>query len=443
MGPDLLRLGLIIILSGAAGFLLGNVFSGLLVGLSIGLVWQYRILKSIGRYLHNGNEQSPPEAPGVVNEITREIDFLRARHKQREEDLAGSLSRFEEATRALPDAVVVMDAYGHVEWSNEKSAEYLGIRVPRDSGQRFSNLIRQPELLSHLANADNGIDGKSLIISSPVNADVSLEIRIIRYAGSSLLLVAGNVTGIQHVNRMRKDFIANASHELRTPLTVISGYLETFDDETDKTDELAREWRPRVKQMRSQTRRMQNLIEDLLKLSRLESSPSAGVDKEVNMAELLSSIRAEALTLSGDQDHIFSLETETDLILKGDQDSLYSAFSNIIFNAVQHSPPGGEIRITWHRTGKGACLEVADSGEGIPAEHIHRVTERFYRVDKGRSREKGGTGLGLAIVKHVMAQHDAELNISSDPGKGTTVKCLIPGHRINRGARATRQAGVL
>lgn len=428
MGLDLLRLGFIIILSGAAGFLLGNVFSGLLIGFFIALVWQYRILKSIGRYLHNGNKQSPPEAPGVVNEIIREIDFLRARHKQREEELAGSLSRFEEATRALPDAVVVMDANGHVEWSNEKAAEYLGIQVTRDSGQRFSNLVRQPELLGYLDNADNGIDDKSLIIPSPADADVSLEIRIIRYAGSSLLLVAGNVTQIQHVNRMRTDFIANASHELRTPLTVISGYLETFDNETG---DLAQEWHPRIKQMRSQASRMQSLIEDLLKLSRLESNTSAGVDKEVNVAEVLASIRNEALTLSSDQDHILSLEAGPGLGLKGDHESLYSAFSNIIINAVQHTPPGGEIGITWHRTGQGACLEVADSGEGIPAEHIHRVTERFYRVDKGRSREKGGTGLGLAIVKHVMVQHEAELNISSEPGRGTTVKCLFPARRIS------------
>ena len=427
MGPDLLRLGFVVLLSGFAGLLAGSVFAGLSLGLIICLVWQYRMLKNISKILRNGNEQNLPDSPGVVNEIIREIDFLRTHHKQREEKLAGFLSRFEEATEALPDAVIVMDDHGHVEWANERASEYLGIRCPRDQGQRFSHLIRQPELLNYLANVDKYNSQQSLVIASPVDVDISLEIRIIRYAESSLLLVAGNVTEIQRTNRMRKDFIANASHELRTPLTVISGYLEAIDNETD---DLAREWQPRIKQMRSQTGRMQNLIEDLLKLSRLESKPSADLDNEVDIVELIRLIYEEAQTLSGAQNHVFSLELQPDLRVKGDQDSLYSAFSNIVFNAVQYTPPGGLIRIKWYRTNTGACLEVADSGVGIPAEHILRVTERFYRVDKGRSREKGGTGLGLAIVKHVMAQHDAELRLSSEPGTGTTVECLIPGHRI-------------
>ena len=427
MGPDLLRLGFVVLLSGFAGLLAGSVFAGLSLGLIICLVWQYRMLKNISKILRNGNEQNLPDSPGVVNEIIREIDFLRTHHKQREEKLAGFLSRFEEATEALPDAVIVMDDHGHVEWANERASEYLGIRCPRDQGQRFSHLIRQPELLNYLANVDKYNSQQSLVIASPVDVDISLEIRIIRYAESSLLLVAGNVTEIQRTNRMRKDFIANASHELRTPLTVISGYLEAIDNETG---DLAREWQPRIKQMRSQTGRMQNLIEDLLKLSRLESKPSADLDNEVDIVELIRLIHEEAQTLSGAQNHVFSLELQPDLRVKGDQDSLYSAFSNIVFNAVQYTPPGGLIRIKWYRTNTGACLEVADSGVGIPAQHILRVTERFYRVDKGRSREKGGTGLGLAIVKHVMAQHDAELRLSSEPGTGTTVECLIPGHRI-------------
>lgn len=439
MRPDLFRLGFVVILCGFAGLLAGNVFAGLATGLLLCLVWQHRMLNYISKFLHNGGDQNPPDAPGIVNEIIREIGSLRAHHKQREEKLAGFLSRFEEATEAMPDAVIVMDAYGHVEWANEKASDYLGIRLPRDRGQRFSHIIRQPELLDYLADVDKSTSPKSLVISSPVDADISLEIRIIRYAESSLLLVAGNVTDIQHANRMRKDFIANASHELRTPITVISGYLEAVENEAN---DLLPEWKPRIKQMRSQTRRMQNLIEDLLKLSRLESDPSANLDNQVDMAELISVIHGEAQTLSGKQDHIFSLETQPGLLVRGDYDSLYSAFSNIVFNAVQYTPSGGIIRIKWYRTETGGCMEVADSGEGIPAEHIHRVTERFYRVDKGRSREKGGTGLGLAIAKHVMVQHDAELNITSEPGRGTTVKCLIPEHRVVPLARASQQAGL-
>ena len=427
MPPDLLRLGFIVILSGVAGHLAGNVFAGLAAGFLLCLLWQQRMLRSISKFLHNGSEQSPPNVPGVVNEITREIDSLRERHTRREEELSSLLARFEEVTEALPDAVVVMDTYGHVEWANEKAFEYLGVRLPRDRGQRFSHIIRQPQLLDYLADAGRESSASSLVIPAPVNADISLDIRVIRYAESSLLLVAGNVTEIQRANRMRKDFIANASHELRTPITVISGYLEAVENETA---ELLPEWQPRIKQMRNQTRRMQNLIEDLLKLSRLESSPTADPDNEVDMAELITVLHNEARTLSGKQGHVILLETQPELRVKGDYDSLYSAFSNIVFNAVQYTPAGGEIRIKWRRTDAGACLEVADSGEGIAAEHLPRVTERFYRVDKGRSREKGGTGLGLAIAKHVMAQHDAELKISSEPGQGTVVECLMPGQRV-------------
>ena len=427
MHPDLLRLGSVVILSGVAGLLAGSVFAGLAIGLLVCLIWQQRMLGYISKFLRGGSDQHPPDVPGVFNKIIRQIDSLRARHKQREEKLAGFLSRFEEATEALPDAVIVMDVYGHLEWANSRAFEYLGIRIPRDRGQRITHLIRQPELLDYLADVDKDSTPKNLVIASPVDAGISLEIRITRYAESSLLLVAGNVTDIQRANRMRKDFIANASHELRTPITVISGYLEAIDSDAE---ELSPEWKPRIKQMRNQTRRMQNLIEDLLKLSRLESSHSANLDTEVDMAELISVIHSEAQTLSGKQGHVFSLEIQPDLLVRGDYESLYSAFSNIVFNAVQYTPSGGVIRIRWYRTETGGCMEVDDSGEGIPAEHIHRVTERFYRVDKGRSREKGGTGLGLAIARHVMVLHDAELNISSEPGKGTTVKCLIPEHRL-------------
>ena len=427
MHPDLLRLALVVIISGVTGLLAGSFLAGLTLGLLFCLVWQYRMLKHISTFLRNGGEQDPPDTHGIVNEIVREIEFLRARHQQREDELTGLLSRFEDAIVALPDAVIVMDAEGHVEWANEKASEYLGIQYPRDRGQRLSHIVRQPELLDFLARADEDNMRKSLLITSPVNADISLEIRVTRKAASILLLVAGNVTDVQRANRMRKDFIANASHELRTPLTVISGYLEAIDNETGQ---LSTGWQARIKQMRNQARRMQNLIEDLLKLSRLESNPSAGLDNEVDIAGLISVIHEEAQTLSGNQNHVFNVEIQAGLMVKGDQDSLYSAFSNIVFNAVQYTPSGGEIGIKWYRSRTGACLEVTDTGEGIPAEHIQRVTERFYRVDKARSREKGGTGLGLAIVKHVMVQHQAELTISSEPGRGTTVQCHLPASRV-------------
>ena len=429
MSPDLLRLSLVVLLSGAAGMVVGNLAAGVAVGLLLYALWQQHALKKIVDALRDGNHSAASRPPGALTEVVRQVDSQRNRQKQRENKLVGFLSRFEEATEALPDAIVVMDAHGHVEWANKKADDYLGIRCPRDRGRRFSNLMRQPDLHGYLAEEGEVSEAAGLIIPSPVDADISLGVRVIKYAGSSLLLVAGNVTDIQRANRMRKDFIANASHELRTPLTVITGYLETLEHDTTT---LPDEWRKRIEQMRIQAWRMQNLIEDLLKLSRLESRSVADYDTEVDVEELVAVIQAEAQSLSGEQGHVIAAELTPGLFMKGNRDGLYSAFSNIIFNAVQYTPPGGGINISWRPTTQGACLEVADSGEGIPQEHVHRVTERFYRVDKGRSREKGGTGLGLAIVKHVLAQHNAELKIISVVGNGTTVRCLIPARRVVR-----------
>ena len=431
MHPDLLRPVFAVILCGFAGLLAGNIFAGLAAGLLLCLIWQHRMLRRISKFLRS-SDQKPPAVPGPVNEIIREIEALRGRHKQREKKIAGFLARFEEATEALPDAVVVMDVDGRVEWANARAADYLGIRLPGDRGQRVTHFIRQPELLDCLVGVEQKAVPESLIISSPADIEISLEVRIISYAQSSLLLVAGDITGILRANQMRKDFIANASHELRTPLTVISGYLEALENEASES---LPGWNTRIQQMQTQARRMQNLLDDLLRLSRLESSCSANLDTEVDMAELIAAIHNEAQTLSGSQAHVFNLEIQPGLLLRGDYDGLYSAFSNIVFNAVQYTPSGGEIRIRWYGAEPGACLEVADAGEGIPAEHIQRVTERFYRVDRGRSRDKGGTGLGLAIARHVMAQHGAELNIASEPGRGTTVKCLIPERRVVQAAR--------
>ena len=427
MGSDLLRLVCVVVLSMMAGLLVGNVFLCLAAGIFACLAWQYRALKGINSLLRNGSRQRLPDMPGVVNEITWQINSLRTRHKQREEALAASLSHLQEVAEALPDAVIVMDGNGLIEWANKKAFEYLEVLHPRDNGQRFANLVRQPDLLDHLANLENNRVRESLVISSPLHTDISLEVRITRFAEASILLVARNVTDIQRANRMRKDFIANASHELRTPLTVIAGYLEVFDNEKEAP---SREWRPQLKKMRVQAERMQNLIEDLLKLSRLEGEASPGAEGKVNMTELISVVHDEARALSGSQGHVFALDIDPHVALKGDKDSLYSAFSNVVFNAVQYTPHDRMIGIKWYRVDKGACLKVTDSGEGIPEEHINRVTERFYRVDEGRSRKKGGTGLGLAIVKHVMVQHGAQLEISSEPGVGTTVKCMFPGHRV-------------
>jgi two-component system phosphate regulon sensor histidine kinase PhoR len=265
-----------------------------------------------------------------------------------------------------------------------------------------------------------------------------LELRVAEYGDADTLFVARDVTELQRLNRMRRDFIANASHELRTPLTVISGYLESFEDEVALCPP---DWAPKIRQMRGQALRMQRLIEDLLQLSSLESAGEQDFNEETPVGELLLAVQKEAQTLSGASAHQITVEAEPGLWVNGSQRDLYSVFSNIVFNAVQYTPANGKISMRWHSDEQGAHLAVTDQGEGIATEHIPRLTERFYRVDKGRSRAYGGTGLGLAIVKHALARHDATLEIKSEPGKGSTFICHFPAARIVRHAGARRFAG--
>ena len=321
------------------------------------------------------------------------------------------------------DAVIILGEHGQIEWANGKAFEYMGIRWPQDGGLRIVNLIRHPRLQHYLNSKNEGELAKGLQIASSVTPNLKLEYRISSYGETQKLLFVRDITAIHQINQMRKDFIANASHELRTPLTVISGYLEGFDDEKARCP---KEWLPRIKQMRNQAVRMQRLIEDLLLLSTLENqSPNEHKD-DVAISELLENIHQDALTLDGDKQHIIYLETDRTLWLKGNQRDLHSAFSNLIFNAIRYTPANSPIRIRWYKDQEDAHLEVLDSGPGISQEHIPRLTERFYRTDLGRSKEKSGTGLGLAIVKHVLAKHNGSLHINSKLNEGSSFRCDFP-----------------
>jgi len=429
MREDIWRFTGVIFFSLLVGLASGQVVICLLAGIVLFMIWQYRVLKQLYEWLQYRNESDPPELPGIINEICREIEYLRIRHKQRKEKLSGFLKRFQEATAALPDAVVVLGENGEIEWANEKAGDYLGIRWPQDGRQRILNLIRNPELISYLnqLELEQQHSDKALQIDSPINTDLKLEIRITPYGEIQKLLVARDVTTIQRIHQMRKDFIANASHELRTPLTVISGYLEEFADDMEVCPET---WKPHLEQMRKQSERMRRLINDLLQLSSLEMIKEHEETEPVMVPDLLTSVYQEAQTMSGMMEHIFYLDTDPELWIRGNQRELYSAFSNLVNNAVQHTSERGIIRIHWYADKEGAHLEVADNGEGIAPEHIPRITERFYRVDKDRSREKGGTGLGLAIVKHVLARHGGNLHIDSRLGKGSTFRCDFPARII-------------
>jgi two-component system phosphate regulon sensor histidine kinase PhoR len=429
MWEDFWRLSGVVLFSLLMGFITHQVAICLVAGLFLYIVWQFRILKHLLVWLQKRGGHAAPELPGIIDDICREIDFMRMRHRQRKDKLYGFLRRFQEATSALPDAVIVLGEYGAIEWANHKATDYLGIRWPQDGGQRIVNLVRHPDLSLFLGSTGGGDAdaNRSLQMESPINPDQILEFRMAPYGEGQKLLMARDVTSIQRADKMRKDFIANASHELRTPLTVIYGYLESFEDEIDDFPEIQRS---QVRQMRRQTERMQRLIEDLLTLSSLETSSVQTDDEMVVVPDLLAGIHQEAQGISGIMEHIFYLDCDQDLLLRGNQREIYSAFSNLVLNAVQHTPEHGTIRLRWYADRDGAHFAVTDNGEGIAPEHIVRITERFYRVDKGRSRDKGGTGLGLAIVKHVMARHGGSLYIESQPGKGSTFRCDFPVHRI-------------
>ncbi|HEY7840733.1 MAG TPA: phosphate regulon sensor histidine kinase PhoR [Gammaproteobacteria bacterium] len=427
MQPDRWRLLLCVAVSLLAGFAVGAPFLGLSVGLLVFLLWYHGKLAGFLNYARHGAEDNLPDVPGIINELIREFHELQSLSRQRDGMLTGVLQRFQDAAAALPDAVVVTDKDGAIEWANSRAAQYLGVHWPEDSGQRLSNLIRHPDLAAYIKRHHAATTPDVLELVSPEDETLQLEIRVSVYGNAYLLLVARDITELHRINKMRRDFIANASHELRTPLTVIAGYLESFDEDPDNCPP---EWAGKIAQMRMQATRMQRLIEDLLRLSSLETAPDQDLREEVPVRDLLGAIHREAVTLDGDGGHRFSLDVDPTLWLRGSQRDLYSAFSNIVFNAVQHTPGSGEIFIKWRRDAGGAVLEVSDTGEGIAPEHIPRLTERFYRVDKSRSRSRGGTGLGLAIAKHALARHEAELEISSELGTGSTFICRFPADRV-------------
>lgn len=423
MKDDIWRLGAVITVSFFIGLFTGQILLCLLTGLAGYVYWQYRIFKELMLWLHRRGDNEAPEASGLVDEIAREFGYLRSHHSQRKQKLSGFLKRFKKASSALPDAILILDEQDKIEWANKKARKYFGIRWPQDNGQRISNLIRSPRLLNFMDRAREKEPKSRLEISSPINANLRLEIRLAPYDESQRLLVARNITRLHRINQMRSDFIANASHELRTPLTVIAGYLEAIDVGGDGAAEIGQ---AQLQQMRMQAERMRHLIEDLLKLASLESGKEPEEKMQINVTEVISAISRDAELQDASHTHKICINSDSGLWLTGNQKELYSAFSNLLFNAIQHSPENSEIRINWYKDNKGAHFEVCDSGEGIAAEHLPRLTERFYRVDAGRSRQKGGTGLGLAIVKHTLSRHKAKLEIESKFGIGSTFRCNFP-----------------
>ncbi len=413
------------------GWLLDAVPLALLLGLGVYAGWHMRQVYRLERWLRYGKHFHPPEAHGIWEEIFQLIYRLQQRNRKRKRKLGSMLNRFQQATSALPDATVVLSDGEHIEWWNDAAEQLLGLRYPRDIGQHVGNLIRNPAFVAYL---QGGAFDTPIQMPAPVNPQAALSVRLIAYGTDQRLLVARDITRIQQLERMRRDFVANVSHELRTPLTVVSGYLETLLDEAEG-DPAARHWQRTLTSMHEQSRRMQGIVEDLLMLSRLETQTQPEQAVPVAVPGLLAQVREDAQRLSGAQGHHITLEADPDLWLSGSESELRSLFSNLAFNAVRYTPPGGRIALRWYADAHGAQFSIQDTGIGIAAHHIPRLTERFYRVDVGRSRGSGGTGLGLAIVKHVLLRHDGQLDVQSELGKGSTFTCRFAPARILRQPR--------
>lgn len=384
-------------------------------------------LHRLEHWLRVGRRYHPPDARGIWGDVFHGLYRLQQRNRRRKRRLAQFLDRFEQVLGALPDATVVLGPDHTIEWANEAAARLLNLRWPQDSGRRIQTLVRFPLFLEYVERGDFA---EPVEMPSPADGRVRLAVRLIPYGQDQLLLVARDMTRIHRLEQVRRDFVANVSHELRTPLTVMRGYLETLEG---AGDELPAAWGEPVAIMGQQVARMQRIVEDLLLLARLEAEPVGAGARVVKVAPMLAQLREEARVLSGERGHRIELTADEELCLRGEEHVLRSAFANVLFNAVQYTPAGGGIAMRWYADGDGAHFEVEDNGIGVPPAHIPRLTERFYRVDKGRSRATGGTGLGLAIVKHALNRHDGRLRVQSEVGVGSVFTCDFPRERVVEG----------
>jgi two-component system phosphate regulon sensor histidine kinase PhoR len=417
-----------------AGVSLATVLLVTLLPLVARHTWHLIRLERLVRRQHR---LVPPFPRGIWGEIYRTIGRYQQRGRKGRKRQLRFFRRFREAVNSVPDALLVLDKNRRIEWANPAAQLLMNLHWPRDNGKPLIDVFGEPELASYIVAGDYT---RPLEVAPPHNRSIMLSIRVAPFGErkKQRLVVGRDITKVFHLNEIRRDFVANASHELRTPLTVIAGFLETLVD----SPQAAPAHRRPLSLMQNQAERMRRIIEDLLTLSRLEMSDEVRDASMVDVPYELEQIVTEARALSAG--HRIRLDAEPELRLLGKDSELRSAFSNLVFNAVKHTPPGTNVDVSWARTLTGPVFSVRDDGPGIAPEHLPRLTERFYRVDKARSRESGGTGLGLAIVKHSLSRHEARLAISSEPGAGATFICYFPARiAITDRAIATDQSGTI
>ncbi len=415
--PAVLRMFIVLLIALAIGYFSSMLWSAVSigVGLTILIFLQLNYLYRLSLWLDSPDSSKLPDGWGAWTEIFSRLYRMRREDEKNQIELSEWLARFRQAMTLLPDGVVIMDDVLFLEWCNPVAEQHLGLKLSQDKNMRITNLIRSPEFMDYIIL---GRFDKPLTVT---HRDRKLILHIIKFENRRQILVTHDVTESERIDRMRRDFIANASHELRTPLTVINGFLEinAMQPEMDSKTRAGH-----IKLMAEQGQRMQSLVEDMLTLTRLESVDFPIRVEHINMRNLLESMVSEMHGLSVGKHQISLINQGPDVM--GSLDELRSAFTNLASNAVRYTPAGGTVVISWTQTENGPLFSVKDSGIGISPEHIARLTERFYRVDKSRSRETQGTGLGLAIVKHVVLRHKAVLSIDSTSGEGSTFSIQFP-----------------
>jgi two-component system phosphate regulon sensor histidine kinase PhoR len=390
--------------------------------LLIYLILHLRQLEALDYWLANSDKRMVPDGPGMWEEVFTRLNRMVRQHRKEHEQRVAALRHMEQATSALPEGVAILDEAYHIEWCNPLSEQHFGLDCKRDIGQQITYLARQPEFVQYLALHDFS---EPLVLCGARQDGLTLSIKLIPYGDNKLLLISRDITHLERIETMRRDFVANVSHELRTPLTVVNGFVETLHDMPNLENSMARR---ALHLMGEQTHRMERLVDDLLTLSKLENTLNALQEETVDVSGLLRMLHQDGQSLSAGR-HTLQLELASSCALLGNADELRSTFGNLISNAIHYTPQGGEILMSWHEQGDQPVFSVQDSGIGIAPQHIPRLTERFYRVDRSRSRETGGTGLGLAIVKHIASRHQARLEITSVEGKGSTFSMIFPASR--------------
>jgi two-component system phosphate regulon sensor histidine kinase PhoR len=413
--------------AGALGLAIGHTGKVLALALAAIVFVQARNLVRLDRWLGHRDSEPPPDLTGLWGEVVAAASRIHRRKLYHEHRVSMLLREFRRMAEAMPDGVVLLSKHREILWFNGAAGEWLRLERGQDRGVRVDNLVRHPLVVDYLADPASHPAPRVRLGGSE---DRWLEFHLVRNdAGEQQLLLVRDVTTEVRLDTLRKDFVANASHELRSPLTVIGGYLDALEEDPS----LDPAWHEPVQEMRRQSDRMRRIVQDLLELSRLEAQSGPAERATVDMAGLVATIRKEVLARPGSA-AVIDIDADARAVLYGSEGEIDSAVSNLVWNAVKYTPADGHIRVRWWADARGGHLSVADTGIGIAAEHLPRLTERFYRVDAGRSRKLGGSGLGLSIVKHALQRHEGRLEVESVEGQGSTFTCHFPATRVGRAA---------